>query len=445
MKKGLIFASATAFAFLAASFVTGCDEANKLSEDACGKCGLVATGDVGISGNAKLDGFFKAVSDLSTANVAINADFIANIAELEAAFGIKAAANAEIGARVNALVTAIKGQVTANVQGGLKVNYVPPQCSANLSVAVDAQAKCEVKAECDVKVDPGSVSVSCEGSCTGGCSGECEGEVACKVEAPSVACSGTCEGSCSVQVTGECSGTCKGDCDVECSVQDADGKCNGTCAGKCSGTCETNVQGSCSGTCSGSCTAKGGSASCSGEVKCEGSCKGECSGGCQGKAVPPSAEGSCEASADCQAQASAQASANLECTPPQLSVGFELKAGVSAEASAKFEAQIKTLRTSGAAILAGFAKYEALINGKIDGKVVFETSPLAQIKGSLEGVVSAGVEGDLFADIPAGRITCVIPAMEASVEMLGDVASGAAANLKAQGDFAAAFKGGFKG
>jgi hypothetical protein len=54
------------------------------------------------------------------------------------------------------------------------------------------------------------------------------------------------------------------------------------------------------------------------------------------------------------------------------------------------------------------------------------------------------VKGDLFADIPAGRITCVLPAMEASVKMLGTIGTDAVANLKAQGDFATAFKGGFK-
>jgi hypothetical protein len=105
---------------------------------------------------------------------------------------------------------------------------------------------------------------------------------------------------------------------------------------------------------------------------------------------------------------------------------------------------MEVLKVKGAAILAGFAKYQALVDGKIDGKVVFETSPLAQIKGQLEGVVSAGVDGKLFADIPSGRIACVIPAMTESVEMLGSVATGAVGTLKAQGEFATAFTGGFK-
>jgi hypothetical protein len=106
---------------------------------------------------------------------------------------------------------------------------------------------------------------------------------------------------------------------------------------------------------------------------------------------------------------------------------------------------MEVLKVKGAAILTGFAKYSALIDGKIDGQVVFETSPLAAVKASLEGVAKEGVNGKIFADIPSGRIMCVIPAMTKSVEALAGMATGAAATLKAQGEFATAFKGGFKG
>lgn len=432
-------------AVIAGFTVTGCDEANKLSEDVCGPCGSVATGDIGISGNAKLDGFFKAVADLNNANVAINADFYTNVGELEKAFGLEADASASIDARVTALVAAIKAEVSANVDGSMKVNYVPPKCSASLSVAVDAQAKCEMKGGCKAEVDPGSVSVTCEGSCTGGCTGGCEGEVTCKATAPSIECSGSCEGKCAVEVTAACNGTCKGTCDGECSVRNADGECSGTCSGSCTGTCETDVKGECSGTCTGSCTATAPEASCEGEVQCSGSCSGSCSGGCEGKATPPTAKVECDASADCQAQASAQASANLECTPPQLSVGFELNATASADATAaaEFGAKMEVLKVKGAAILAGFAKYEALITGKIDGKVVFKTSPLAAITGSVKGMATLDASADIFADIPTGRITCVIPAFEKSVTALADVTSGATATLTAQGKFATAFTSGF--
>ena len=98
----------------------------------------------------------------------------------------------------------------------------------------------------------------------------------------------------------------------------------------------------------------------------------------------------------------------------------------------------------GAAILQGFGKYSALIDGKVDGQVVFNPSPIAVIKTELEGVVEAGVEGKLFADIPPGRITCVIPAMTGSVSLLGKITTSATANLAAQAKFAGALTGGFK-
>ena len=144
--------------FLAAALVapmtTGCDEASKAAAAACGECGIVANGDVGISGSAKLDGFFKAVADLNSAVVKVNGNFEADLAALEAAFGVEAAAGASLQARVDALVAEIEGEITANASGGLVVKVVPAKCSANVSVAVDAQAKCEEigRASCRVIV-----------------------------------------------------------------------------------------------------------------------------------------------------------------------------------------------------------------------------------------------------------------------------------------------------
>ncbi|HEV8248035.1 MAG TPA: hypothetical protein VGP93_19810, partial [Polyangiaceae bacterium] len=156
----------------------GCGADNPISgagADICGPCGLVAQGDVGISGNAKLDGFFAAVSQLNNATVSIQADFQAHLNELIAAFGVDVAADATLDAKVTALNAAIKAEITANVQGGLQVNYVPAKCSANVNVAVSAQAQCEAKADCDVMASPGEVSVECSGKCEGKCDAECTG------------------------------------------------------------------------------------------------------------------------------------------------------------------------------------------------------------------------------------------------------------------------------
>lgn len=440
--------------FLAAALVapmtSGCDEdGGGLAGDICGPCGVVVNGDVGISGSAKLDGFFKAVADLNSSVVKVNGSFEADLAALEAAFGLEAAADASLSARVDDLVAEIEGEISANVDGGLVVNVVPAKCSANVNVAIDAQAKCEVSAGCDVQADPGSVSVSCEGSCTGSCSGGCEGTVQCKVSAPSVACEGVCEGSCTVEAGAACNGTCRGDCSGKCSayVENASGEmeCAGSCDGECAGTCELAVGATCEGTCSGSCTVEGGEAECEGEVKCEGSCSGECSGGCEGSATPPSLSAECDASADCQAQASAQASANVECTPPQVDISFAFAAGVDASARAEFSAKLAALKVHGVGMLQGFTKYQALVTGKVNGEVVFETAPLAAIKTELEGIAEAGATGSLFAEVPKGKLLCVIPAFREAGELLLGVGSEATANLAAQGSFATAFTSGFGG
>lgn len=409
-------------------------------EGLCGPCGDVATGDIGISGNAKLDGFFAAVATLNKSVVTINGDFELGLKNLEAAFGLEA--EGSISARVDALVAAIQAEIEANVgaNAALNVDIQPAQCSANVNVAVEAQAQCEVKGGCEV--DPGKVDVECSGSCTGSCSGECSGEVQCKVEAPSIECEGTCEGTCEVDIEAECSGTCKGECEGECSVKNADGSCNGSCSGTCKGSCSASASGKCEGKCTGSCTADPGGASCEGEVKCEGTCEGSCEGGCTGEVVPPSAE--CDASADCQAQAKAQASASLECTPPQLTIGFAAKADLDASARASFEAKIGALKVNAPVMLSAFTKYSALFDGKVNGEVVFKPSPVASVTAGLEGVVEAGIEGDLFADIPLGRIDCVIPAMESSISLLGKMTSEASANISAQAKFVTAFAGGFK-
>ena len=432
---------------LGAMATAGCGENNPLteaSEDLCGKCGVVAHGDVGISGNAKLDGLFAAVADLNKAQVAINGNFEANIDELIAAFGTEVAANASISAKVDALTASIEAELTANVEGSLVVDYVPPKCEANVSVGFEAQVQCEAKAECDVEVDPGEVSVTCEGTCSGSCEGECTGGLKCEVSAEGT-CSGKCEGSCQLEAAAACEGSCNGTCSGTCSAYNGAGECAGKCDGMCTGTCELSAAAECTGTCSGSCVVEA-MADCEGEApSCQGSCEGECKGSCSGTATPPSASADCEASAECSAQAKAQASASFECSPPKFEIGFAFAAGVDASAQAAFGAKLAVLEAKGIAILQGFGKYEAMITGEVNGEVVFATPPLEVVIGELEGVIEAGAEGELFADIPKGRIACVIPAMSASVGMLGEIGTSAAANLEAQGSFATALTSGFSG
>ena len=413
--------------------LTACDAA----EDICGPCGSIATGQLSIAGNAQLDGFFTAVHSFNGATGSIKAEFDADILALADVWGYGEAGATVDAAFVDGLVAAIKGEISANLEGGLKVNYVPASCQANVNVAVEAQASCEASADCDVQVDPGQVSVACEGTCSGSCSGSCSGEASCAVTTPTVACEGSCEGACELEAGGSCEGTCRGTCDGNCSLTNAEGECEGECDGMCTGSCELTAKAECSGTCHGTCYVDQGSAQCTAEAECSGSCDAECGGSCEGTFEPPSASANCEASADCNAQASAQASAELTCTPPQLDISYGFKAGLDASAKAEFTAKMTELRVRGVAILQGMAKLSALITGKVEGEVVFDPAPAAQILGELNAVIDVGVSGDL--DIPSGRLPCVIPALKEAASIMGGAAGEFSGTIEGQVKFASVF------
>jgi hypothetical protein len=423
------FAPLAALALLCVPLLsTGCD-----AEKICGPCGSIETGQLSISGNAQLDGFFSAVYTLDQATAQISGDFEGHIVALAEVYGV---AGAEAGYSADLLAglkAAITADIEANASGGIAVTYKGPECKASVDVAIDAQASCEVQADCEVMVDPGQASVACEGTCSGECSGSCSGELSCAVTTPTLNCEGMCEGSCELSAAATCEGTCRGTCMGECSASDANGDCAGVCDGMCDGTCEFTGEASCMGTCNGTCKVEQGSVQCSAEASCSGSCDAECSGSCEGSFEPPSASAECEASADCKAQASAQANASVECTPPTLQLEFAFTGGGQGDLAA-FSARVAELKTRGAAILQGAANLEVLINGTVDGEVVFEVSPLAQITTSIEGLISAGFEGEI--EIPAGRLPCVLPAFEESISALGEIGTGFAGTISAQADFA---------
>jgi len=426
---------------LSTTTVTGCGEDGglPLGDDLCGPCGTIATGQLSIAGNAQIDGFFNAVYSFNGATGKIKADFDADIRALAEVWGY-GEAGAEIDVDfVDGLVATIKTDIETSVDGDLKINYVPATCQANVNVAVEAQASCEAQAECDVEVDPGEVSVACEGTCEGSCSGSCSGEASCAVKAPTLNCEGTCEGACEIEGSAMCEGTCRGTCTGECSLKNAQGQCEGECSELCEGTCELTAKAQCNGTCHGTCYVDQDSPQCSVEAECAGSCDAECSGSCEGSFTPPSASADCEASLDCNSQASAQASANLECTPPQLDISFAFSAELEGKgaAQAAFTAKMTELRIRGVAILQGMSKLSALVTGQVEGQAVFTPAPVAQILGELETVIDATVSGDL--DIPAGRIPCVIPALTEAAEIMGGAAGDFAGTIEAQVKFASVF------
>jgi modification target Cys-rich repeat protein len=434
---------------IGAMIVVGCgedgDDGGFLPDDPseiCGPCGTLATGDVGISGDARLDGFFKALSTMQNANLSIKADFEGNIRALAALYDIEL--TGEINAAAVAQVTgAIEADITANVEGELIVDYQPARCQANVNVAVEAQAKCEVKAGCEVMVDPGQASVTCEGTCTGSCEGTCSGMFSCEVEAGGIECEGQCEGACTLDAAAECSGTCRGTCNGTCSAQDSEGNCAGSCEGTCEGTCELSVAAECSGSCTGKCLVTPPEAGCEASASCRGSCEGSCSGGCEGNFTPPSASAECDASADCQASAKAEANASLECTPPQLNIDYALNADVSATARAEFTARLAEVKARGVAIVQGAAKYEALFTGEVNGAVVFDPSPAVALTASVQGFANTSAFARF--DIPALKATCALAAFGEAADIVGGFATETAGTIQAQAAFVGEFTTGFSG
>jgi hypothetical protein len=419
-----------------------CDSVTNVTEGVCGDCGTIANGDATISGDARVDGLFKAVGTLGSATASVQADFRANLEALAETFGATCTTDdtcgtLSIGDLEAQVKASIEGELTANVSGGLRINYEAPKCSASVNVAVEAQAQCEAKADCDVSAEcsGGEVAVTCEGSCSGGCSGGCTGTCSVKVDA---ACSGTCKGTCDMTATpGACEGTCNGTCSGTCTLQDAEGNCKGECDGDCTGSCEPPSAGmTCSGTCHGSCEAEA-TAACEGE--CHGSCDAECSGGCEGTATPPScsASGSCEASADCQASASAQASASLECTPPSIAIDFDFNADVTADAKASFLAKMSELKVRMVAIVQGMFKLRALVDVNYAAEIGI-TSPVDAITAQLEVLVSADFSSF---NIPVGLLPCAIPALQESITTIGSVVTDTSATVSAQLDFFAIIGG----
>lgn len=407
--------------------LSSCEGNNPVGDAAeriCGPCGSIVSGELSISGNAQLDGFFTAVADLQGASASVRANFENEIRALAAIYG---RADAEIDAAlVSQLVADIRADINASVSGSFRLEYQPPRCSANVNVAVEAQAQCEASADCEVEASPGNVAVECSGQCTGSCSGGCSGNVSCTPPSGSVNCDVGCEGECALEAAAACDGVCRGQCDGECSatVTNAQGEaeCQGECSGMCTGSCELTAMAQCNGTCHGECHASATPPECEATpITCDAQCMGECSGGCAGDFTPPSASAECEASAECSAQASARAEANLECTPPSLDFGFELNTNLDANGRARFLARLDLVRVHLAGALQAAAQARALFSGEIDGEVVFEPSPVARLQASLQGFVSGGVDGFADLDIPTGRLPCLIPAFNDSLDALVDV------------------------
>ncbi len=331
-------------------------------------CGDVDQGQSGITGNPKVDSFFAAAIALDQSTELANQKMEDALADLRAVLGLSETATVE------EIRTAIDAAFT---DAGIAFNmtYEPAECRADVEVAARAAA------ECDVTVDPGEVSVVCEGRCEGTCQATCTGE--CRLPSIDAYCEGTCHGSCSVDVTGACYGTCNGTCSGTCSVTEG-GECAGSCDGTCTGTCDVAVEGSCTGECQGECGIDVSGGECN--AQCEGSCEGHCEGSCEGTVIPPSVD------ADCQAQVEARVNASVECDPPELDFGVDTS-------SVENMAQISH---SLARVLAISAEAGVILEGVDDFVTTLGTAADAIIQG----------------EVPNNKLVCALAEMDDAIAIL---------------------------
>ena len=312
------------------------------------KCeaGGIAEGNASISGVGSIDAFFQSVLNFKGRADVVASGIDAEVSAIGASFGIE-----------GDVAAGLQAQISANLEGGLKVVAEPAKCE------VDVQASVQASARCEGMVDPGSVMVACEGGCEVEASADldcgADADVSCTFTGPSIMCEGGCEGTCTLDAAAECSGTCNGTCEGTCSLMNAEGQCAGSCSGTCMGSCEATVSAMCSGTCNGSCTKTNPEGGCEGAVHA--SCEAHagatvmCDGRCSGNVTPPSAKVECEASAK------AEASMNVECSPPRVAITYQFKAGIDASAQAKFEAGIRSLEAHLPVLLASLQKGDIVI------------------------------------------------------------------------------------
>jgi modification target Cys-rich repeat protein len=299
-------------------------------------------------------------------------------------FGIDAAAD---------LQTELKARIDANVEGGVTVRSEPARCAVDAKVALEAQAKC------DATVDPGKVSMMCDGHCDveSNVDVDCgaDAELHCTYSPPTGVCSGSCTGSCEVQVSAaaQCSGMCTGSCTGACSAysDEAGTQCAGRCEGMCVGSCkiEMMTEASCSGSCTGECTVTAPTTKCESAIRahCDAKATGmvACKGRCEGHCVPPKAK------AECEASARAETKLNVECTPPRIVLDYTLKANADAEAQARFVAAIENLRVSLPSLFASFEQASSVSAAGVD----LVSDAKVAVKGGVNAAGKAVVKGDL--------------------------------------------------
>jgi hypothetical protein len=138
------------------------------------------------------------------------------------------------------------------------------------------------------------------------------------------------------------------------------------------------------------------------------------------------------AKAECQASAKAEASVNVQCTPPQLNVHYELNASLQGSAKAEFEARLMSLVK---------LRLPALLEASARAKFVARAGEDlgAAAEGAVKASVSAAAKGDLSAKALFGLscATAELPKVKGSLE---DSVNNLSASLMASADIAGKLK-----
>jgi hypothetical protein len=119
-------------------------------------------------------------------------------------------------------------------------------------------------------------------------------------------------------------------------------------------------------------------------AKCDVSAMAEakCEGKCEGNVTPPMVK------AECSAQVEAKAKAEVVCTPPALSVAFQFKPDLGADAQAEFKAWLDGFEGRFAAMLAVRSKGEFVLDAA--GGLV--AASVDEVPASIEAVLEAELE-----------------------------------------------------
>jgi hypothetical protein len=163
-------------------------------------CGGYASSDAG----RKLKAFLQATQDLEKATVET-----ANVVKQSCiTMGNKLGyTDADYKGETKDICAMVYGRLNENLKvafkgsAALKVKYVPPKCSVDVSGSISAAASCEAKGSADI-------GATCNGTCDGKCNG-----TATKGE-----CKGKCEGKCDGYANVDASAQCQAAAEVKASV-----------------------------------------------------------------------------------------------------------------------------------------------------------------------------------------------------------------------------------